>query len=180
LQARLFDQVSLPNVAVRNNEFVKLKEEKLPDRQDELPKQDSSLSQLLKPDGKEMSIQISRSELQQLSPAALAYLGDAVYELYVRMHYLLPPKRLDSYHGSVVGQVRAEMQALHLRSLAPHLTDNEVEIVRRGRNAATGRPKRVDPETYQQATSLETLIGYLHLTDEARLNELLQKLNLEK
>jgi ribonuclease III family protein len=165
---------------VRNNEFVKSKEEKLPDEQDELPKQGSSLSQLLKAAAEEMSIKISRSELQQLSPAALAYLGDAVYELYMRMHYLLPPKRLDSYHSSVVGQVRAEMQALHLRSLAPHLTDDELEIVRRGRNAATGRPKRVDPDTYQQATSLETLIGYLHLTDEARLSELLQKLNLEK
>ncbi|NJL63381.1 MAG: ribonuclease III [Methylacidiphilales bacterium] len=159
---------------------MKSKEEKLFDGQDKLTNQDSSLSQILKADVKEMSIQISRSELQQLSPAALAYLGDAVYELYFRMHYLLPPKRLDSYHRSVVGQVRAEMQALHLRSLTPDLTDNELEIVRRGRNAATGRPKRVDPETYQQATSLETLIGFLYLTDEARLHELLQKLTLEK
>jgi ribonuclease-3 family protein len=41
-------------------------------------------------------------------------------------------------------------------------------------------PKRVDPEVYQQATSLETLIGYLYLTDSQRLNELLQQLHLEK
>jgi len=67
-----------------------------------------------------------------------------------------------------------------LQTLYPHLRDNELEIVRRGRNAATGRPKRVDPGTYQHATSLETLIGYLYLTDLHRLTELLQKLHLEK
>jgi ribonuclease-3 family protein len=67
-----------------------------------------------------------------------------------------------------------------LRSLTPYLTTSELEIVRRGRNAATGRPKRVNPEIYQQATSLETLIGYLYLTDLPRLTELLQKIHLEK
>jgi ribonuclease-3 family protein len=76
--------------------------------------------------------------------------------------------------------VRAEKQASHLRSLIPELRNHELEIVRRGRNAATGRPKRLDPEIYQQATSLETLVGYLYLTDYPRLTELLQKLPLEK
>lgn len=113
-----------------------------------------------------------------MSPNALAYLGDAVYELYVRNFYLVPMQRPDTYHRLVVEQVRAEAQALHLRSLTPHLNNTELEIVRRGRNATTGRPKRLAPEIYQQATSLETLIGYLYLTDMQRLTELLQKLNL--
>ncbi len=52
---------------------------------------------------------------------------------------------------------------MHVRS--PHLNSTELEIVRRGRNAATKRPKRVEPEIYQQATSLETLMGYLLLGD---------------
>lgn len=116
--------------------------------------------------------------LQQLSPAALAYLGDAVYELYIRQYYLVPPKRIQTYHNQVVGQVRAEQQANHLRSLLPHLTTTELDILRRGRNAATGKPKRVDSETYQQATSLETLIGYLYLTDPQRLMVLLTQLEL--
>ena len=120
------------------------------------------------------------AQVQQMSPASLAYLGDAIYELYVRMFYLLPQQRPETYHRLVVAQVRAETQALHLRSLTPHLRSKELEIVRRGRNAATGRPKRVDPEIYQQATSLETLIGYLYLTDSPRLSELLQKIHLEK
>ncbi|XGV99509.1 MAG: Mini-ribonuclease 3 [Leptolyngbya sp. BL-A-14] len=117
--------------------------------------------------------------MQQLTPAALAYLGDAVYELYVRRFYLLPPKRLQSYHGQVVAQVRAERQAEHLRSLIPFLTVSEVELVKRGRNAATGHPKRIDPSIYQQATSLETLIGYLYLTNPQRLAQLLAHLELD-
>lgn len=116
--------------------------------------------------------------LQQLSPAALAYLGDAVYELYIRHYYLVPPKRIQTYHNQVVAQVRAEQQAIHLRLLLPHLTPTELDILRRGRNAATGKPKRIDSETYQQATSLETLIGYLYLTDPQRLIALLTQLQL--
>jgi ribonuclease-3 family protein len=109
----------------------------------------------------------------------LAYLGDAVYELYIRTYYLLPPKRISDYHNQVVTQVRAESQANHLRSLKPLLTAPELEILRRGRNAATASPRRLDPEIYQQATSLETLMGYLYLTDPQRLTELLAHLELD-
>ena|GEM_PF-53178 len=116
--------------------------------------------------------------VQQLSPGALAYLGDAVYELYIRANYLIPAKRLHLYHSQVVAQVRAETQAQHLRSLAPHFTPAETEIVRRGRNAATGRPKRLSVSIYQQATGLETLIGYLYLKDPQRLTYLLAQLQI--
>ena len=121
----------------------------------------------------------SLTEIPQLSPVALAYLGDAVFELYVRSHYLLPAKRVESYHRQVVAQVRAESQARHLRSLQPHLTDSELDILRRGRNAAGNAPKRLSPEVYQQATSLEALIGYLYLTDRQRLLYLLGKLDFD-
>lgn len=117
-------------------------------------------------------------QLPQLSPTALAYLGDAVYELYIRTCYLLPPKRSRTYHHLVVAQVKAETQAQHLRSLTSYLTPDELEIVRRGRNAVKSCPKRLEAEIYQQASSLETLIGYLYLTDPPRLEELLQKLQL--
>lgn len=124
-------------------------------------------------------LSLTSGELQQVSPTALAYLGDAVYELYIRSHYLLPPKRSQIYHSLVVAQVRAETQALHLRALTPHLNSTELEIVRRGRNATGGHPKRVKPEVYQQATSLEALMGYLYLTDYQRLLQLLQQLQLQ-
>lgn len=122
---------------------------------------------------------LSVAEVQGLSPGALAYLGDAVYELYIRTHYLTPPKRLQTYHHHVVSQVRAESQAQHLRSLQAYLSAEELDILRRGRNATTGKPRRLDPEIYQQATSLETLMGYLYLTNPQRLTELLNYLELE-
>jgi ribonuclease-3 family protein len=128
----------------------------------------------------QLKVPISQAQLQEISPTALAYLGDAVYELHMRMFYLLPPQRPETYHRMVVSQVRAETQALHLQLLIPHLLSSELEIVRRGRNAASGRPKRLTLQIYQQATSLETLIGYLFLTDQARLTELLQKIPLER
>ncbi|OYE04715.1 ribonuclease III [Nostoc sp. 'Peltigera membranacea cyanobiont' 232] len=163
----------------RNDLFVKSQEEELLDGQDETPNQSLSWTQALLATTGPFQ-QISLSQVQQISPTALAYLGDAIYELYVRMFYLLPLQRSGIYHRLVVEQVRAETQALHLRSLTPHLRDTELDIVRRGRNAATGRPKRLNPEIYQQATSLETLIGYLYLTDYQRLTELLQMLHVEK
>lgn len=123
-----------------------------------------------------LDFQLSKPQVNQLSPAALAYLGDAVYELYIRRLYLMPPKRQHSYHQEVVAQVRAETQAEHLRSLEPYLTDVEQEMIRRGRNAASGKPKRVSATVYQQATSLETLMGYLYLTDRDRLRQLLHQL----
>jgi ribonuclease III family protein len=158
---------------------VKSQEEELLDGQDETQKQSLSWDQALLATTAPFQ-QISLSQVQQISPTALAYLGDVIYELYVRIFYLLPLQRSGIYHRLVVEQVRAETQALHLRSLIPHLKDTELEIVRRGRNAATGRPKRLNPEIYQQATSLETLVGYLYLTDYQRLTELLQILRIEK
>lgn len=122
----------------------------------------------------------ARALVQQFSPAALAYVGDAVYELYVRASYLVPPKRLQDYHEQVVFHVRAETQAIHLKLLQPYLTDAEQEILRRGRNAATQKTKRVPPKTYQEATSLETLLGYLYITNPGRLFQLLDQISLDR
>jgi ribonuclease III family protein len=122
---------------------------------------------------------IHPNQVPQLSPAALAYLGDAVYELYVRSKFLFPPKRSHVYHQQVVAQVRAEAQSSHLQQLSPHLTSAELDVSRRGRNAASGRPRRLDPEVYQQATSFETLIGYLYITNPQRLAELLALLQFD-
>jgi ribonuclease III family protein len=122
---------------------------------------------------------IPPDRVPQLSPAALAYLGDAVYELFVRTNFLLPPKRARVYHQQVVAQVRAEAQSSHLQLILPHLTTAELDTIRRGRNAANGRPRRLDPEVYQQATSFETLIGYLYITNPPRLWELLALLHLD-
>ncbi len=114
--------------------------------------------------------------LEQISPTGLAYIGDAVYELYVRLYHLLPPKHIAEYHQQVVSKVRAENQAQQLQFLKPFLTESELEIVKRGRNAATKPPRRLCAQVYQQATSLETLVGYLFLSDRDRLQFLLKSL----
>lgn len=127
---------------------------------------------LLAPDVAELAV-------HHFSPATLAYLGDAVYELYVRRHFLTPPKRIQAYHHQVVAQVRAERQAHHLQVLLPFLTPTEQAVLKRGRNAITSKPKRLDRATYSQATSLETLIGYLYLTDPQRLLDLLAQIDFD-
>ncbi len=114
--------------------------------------------------------------LGRLSPGALAYLGDAVFELYIRSRLLLPPRRLADYHQRVVSVVCAESQALLLQCLESELTESERDLVRRGRNAANNGPRRLAPELYQQATGLETLIGYLYLHNPERLYQLLARL----
>lgn len=127
----------------------------------------SSLSTSLQPS-------LSLADVQRISPSALAYLGDAVYEMYVRQLFVFPPQRIQSYHQQVVSWVRAESQAKTLDRLLVHLSESELAIVKRGRNAAPQRLRRVDPEIYQKATALETLVGYLHLTDGDRLMMLFQ------
>ncbi len=121
---------------------------------------------------------IEIEQLKRLSPVALAYIGDAVYELFVRTELLLPPKRIADYHSQVVAQVRAEAQAAHLQDLEPCLTVEEKEVLRRGRNSVANKPRRLSLKIYQQASSFETLIGYLYLKNPQRLQELLAKLNL--
>jgi ribonuclease-3 family protein len=116
------------------------------------------------------------AQIQQLSPQALAYIGDAVFELFIRGCYLLPPRRLQTYHQQVVNQVRAEQQAASLQTLLPHLTSEETAILKQGRNAAPSRGRRADAAVYGQATGFEALLGYLYLKDPERLTQLLQLL----
>ena len=118
------------------------------------------------------------SNLQRLSPTALAYIGDAVYELYIRTSYLLPAKKIADYHHQVVEKVRAETQASYLQSIYHLLTENELIWVRRGRNAVNKSPRRLSLQTYQHASALETLLGYLYITDQDRLKFLLSQLKI--
>ena len=60
----------------------------------------------------------------------------------------------------------------------PHLSDAEADVVRRGRNATSKSPRRLSAKIYRQATAFETLVGYLYITDQTRLQELLTMLNV--
>jgi len=119
---------------------------------------------------------LSRQEVSQMSPAALAYIGDAVYEIYVRRKIVLQkPARINALHKRVVGLVNASAQAELFHFLVDRLTPDERAVARRGRNVKTGSvPKYTDVATYRHSTGLECLIGFLHLCgEEKRVEELL-------
>ncbi|MEO0757807.1 MAG: ribonuclease III domain-containing protein [Cyanobacteria bacterium J06648_16] len=119
---------------------------------------------------------LSAQQLSALTPTALAYIGDAVYELYIRTRMLWPPQHIRQYHQAVVAQVKAEQQAQALQELLPYLNEAEHDIVRRGRNATQRRQRRVSADLYQRATGFEALLGYLYLTDLERMGRLLNYL----
>ena len=113
------------------------------------------------------------TNIKRLSPAALAYLGDAVYELHVRHLSIDPPRRTRDYHQAVVRRVRATAQAGVLAEIAHSLSPEEQAIVQRGKNQCGRPPRNVEPHIYRQASGFESLVGYLYLTDAQRLTELL-------
>lgn len=117
-------------------------------------------------------------QVEEIPVAALAYVGDAVYTLYVRLLYLQPIQRAKTYHDLVIDRVRAESQACHLDFLVDNafLSDAELDLIRRGRNRARSAPRNLNPTIYQKATGFEVLIGYLYLSDRPRLESLLDRL----
>ena len=101
---------------------------------------------------------------QEMNALALAYLGDAVYELWVRTHMLeLGHEKVKELHKQAISYVRASTQAQILHTLLPDLNEVEQQVVLRGRNAKGGHPKNVDVVTYRHATAFESLVGYWHL-----------------
>lgn len=113
----------------------------------------------------------ANKDLREYSAVVLAYIGDAVFELLVRSHIVASGNRkIKAIHHDTVEVVKAESQARLIRHLSAELTDEEQEIVRRGRNAKTSPPKNADPGDYRLSTGFEALLGYLYLKgDEDRL-----------
>lgn len=120
----------------------------------------------------------TEQELKLISPLTWAYVGDAVYELYIR-NYLINNTNLKPHklHIETIKYVKAKAQAEILNRIEPILTEEEKDVVRRGRNTQThSAPKNADPADYMYATAFEALIGYLYLTkQEERLQEILEQ-----
>lgn len=116
-------------------------------------------------------------DINLLSPLTWAYVGDAVYELYIRTNLVnktkLKPHKL---HIESIKYVKAQAQAKILKDIMENLTDDEKEIVRRARNAENHHlPKNAEPEDYMYSTAYEGLIGYLYLCKkDERLKEILE------
>lgn len=126
------------------------------------------------------------------SPLVLAYIGDAVYEVYVRSrtvseHFGMPPHKL---HVQSIKYVKAHAQSNAVSEIEGMLTDAEMSIYKRGRNSKSATvPKNADVSDYRRSTGLEALFGYLYLNKENdRLDFLMKtayenskdKINLEE
>ena len=120
----------------------------------------------------------NETEVNLMSPLVWAYVGDSVYEVFIRTHLVettkLKPHKL---HIEAIKYVKAKAQAEMLQKLQDILTDKEKEIVRRTRNTENHHvPKNADPTDYMYATAFEGLIGYLYLSGQNdRLDEILNK-----
>ena len=104
---------------------------------------------------------------QEMNPLTLAYLGDAVYELWVRTHLLeLGHEKVKDLHKQAISYVRASTQSRILHALLPDLDEVEQQVDLRGRNAKGGHPKNVDVVTYRHATAFESLVGYWQMSGQ--------------
>lgn len=124
-------------------------------------------------------IEFSKDEARRLNPLQLALIGDAVYELYIRNYILTNNKELSVHkiHVKAISYVKAKAQSTIIQSIEDMLTEEELYIYKRGRNAKSGTiPKNAEVLDYRNATGFEALIGYLHLTgDKERLKLILEK-----
>jgi len=122
---------------------------------------------------------IRSTDLREMPISVLAYIGDAVYELYVRLYATSHSSgKSGLLHRLSVRMVKARAQAEAIRHLLPDLTEEEQSICRRGRNSQPGSMSRhADPADYLMATGLEALVGYLYLKqDHERLNQLMARI----
>ncbi|MFS1514697.1 Mini-ribonuclease 3 [Chengkuizengella sp. SCS-71B] len=112
-----------------------------------------------------------------LNPLVLAYLGDAIYDTYIRMYLISRPHHKPNHlHQEATKFVSAKAQAQYLKIWLPHLSEEEQDVVRRGRNAKSASiPKNADVLDYRHSTAFECLIGYLYYKKQHdRLSQLLK------
>ncbi len=111
---------------------------------------------------------------QQLSPTTLAFVGDGVFSLLVRERLCRCDRPSGELHSRSVKLVNATAQAKAFKIIEPKLTEDEIAVFKRGRNAHTSTtPRHSTNGEYHTATGLEALFGYLYLKGENnRINEL--------
>ena len=108
------------------------------------------------------------NHVNMLSPLVWAYVGDSVYEVFIRMNLVNKSNaKPNVLHKESIKYVKAKAQAEILEKIKPRLTEKEAEIVRRGRNVQNHHiAKNADIADYAQSTAFEALIGYLYMTKQ--------------
>lgn len=114
----------------------------------------------------------------QYSPLVLAYIGDSIYEVYVRSRVIREHEDMPAYklHRLTIEYVKAHAQSNSMEILEPVLTEAELAVYKRGRNAKSATvPKNADLTDYRRATGFEALVGWLYLSGEnERLDEIMK------
>lgn len=122
-------------------------------------------------------LNLNIQDVSQYKPLVLAYIGDAVYEVYIRSLLVSEGNApVNLLHRRATSYVKAKAQSKIIHRIMDQLTQDELDIVRRGRNSKSGTiPKNADVTEYRYATGFEALIGYLYLKkDFERLNQILR------
>lgn len=124
------------------------------------------------------SFGIEMKELNTYSPLTLAFIGDAVYDIVIRTAVVCHGNtRADSLHRSTSAVVKATSQSEMIDVILPHLTEEEEEVYRRGRNAKSkSTAKNAAVGDYRKATGLEALVGYLYLDN--RIERILELISI--
>jgi ribonuclease-3 family protein len=121
----------------------------------------------------------TKEEARMLNPLQLAFVGDGVYEVFIRNYILNKNKELSTHklHVEAIKYVKAHAQSEIIRRIESDLTEEEIYIYKRGRNTKSATvPKNADLAEYRAATGFEALVGYLYLINEIdRLNTILLK-----
>lgn len=119
---------------------------------------------------------------RQLNGLQLAFIGDTIYDLFVRGDVLeRHDESVQKLHKRAVARVNAAAQARAFDRVEPLLTQEEADVARCARNAHSRPPKHQDPGDYSRATALEALCGYLYLCGRHdRLGQLLGEINREE
>ncbi len=126
-----------------------------------------------------MIVPILNEDIREVPASVLAYVGDAVFELYVRLHVAARSRsKSGSIHKLAVGHVSAAAQAKTARAILDMLTDEEQSVFRRGKNSNPASSARnASPSDYKYATGMEAVIGYLFLLDKhERLDEIITRI----
>lgn len=120
-------------------------------------------------------------EVQRLNGLQLAYIGDTVYDLFVRTDIMEKhDESVQKLHKRAVARVNAAAQARAFDLIEDKLTEEEHDVARRARNAHSRPPKNQNPGDYSRATALEALCGYLYLSGrKERLKELFEIIRKE-
>ena len=125
---------------------------------------------------------LEEQDLRTYSPLTLAYIGDAIFELVVRT-VLVERKNMqpEKLHKAATKIVKAETQSLMIEGLKEELTEEELAVFKRGRNAkAVTRAKNASMSDYRRATGFEALMGYLYLKGDMERMVRLISMGVEK